>query len=151
MKRLAIVGSVLAPILVGLAASATTLGLGVGLDPTGILMFSALTEVAISESFSLQAEAGIATGEVAGLMLATAAILYHAPFPPVDPFVGIGAGAALTPPPFSTGLVAEGIAGVRVAVIDPVSLFVQLRYLVRWSGAGVTAGPIYEAGVQFRF
>jgi hypothetical protein len=151
MKRRIIVWGVLSSILVGLAASATTIGLGVGLDPTGILMFGALTEVAISDSFGLQAEAGIAAGDVAGLMLATAAVLYHVPLPPVDPFVGIGVGAALTPPPYSTGVVVEGIAGVRVPVFDPVSLFVQARYLVRWSGDGITTGPIYEAGVQFRF
>jgi hypothetical protein len=151
MKRSAIVCGLLASVLVGLAASGTIVGLGVGLDPTGILMFSALTEVAISESFSLRAEAGIATDEVVGLMLATAAVLFHAPVPPVDPFIGIGAGAALTPPPFSTGIVAEGIAGVRVIAFRPVSLFAQLRYVVRWSGAGVTTGPIYEAGALFQF
>ena len=151
MNRWAIVWLVSAGLFLGFGASATTVGVGVGIDPTGIVMFSALTETAISDSFDLRAQAGVATNQVAGLMLATADLLYHLPVPPVDPFVGIGAGAALTPPPFSTGVVVEGLVGVRVLPLQLVTFFAQVRYLARWSGAGLTTGPIFEAGVQLRF
>jgi len=151
MNRSAIVWGVLASILLGACASATTIGIGVGVEPTEILMVNALTEISIGPSFDLRAEAGFATGELAGLMLATATILYHVPVPPFDPFIGIGGGAAVTPPPFSTGIVAEGVAGLRVIPIESVAVFAQVRFLVRWSGDGVTTGPIYEAGVQLRF
>ena len=84
-------------------------------------------------------------------MVATGTVLYHYPVPPIDPFVGLGGGVALTPPPFSTGVVVEGVAGVRAILFEPVALYGQIRYLIRWSGAGITTGPIYEAGVQLRF
>ncbi len=151
MNRSAIVWGILASFLLGVCTLGTTIGIGVGLDPTGILIVNALTEISIAGSFDLRAEAGFATGELAGLMLATATLLYHASFPPFDPFIGIGGGAAMTPPPFSTGIVAEGVAGLRVIPVESVALFAQVRYLVRWSGDGVTTGPVYEAGVQFRF
>ena len=151
MKRSAIVWGVLGAILLGVGATATSIGVGLGLDPTGLLIVSAMTETAVTDSLDLRAEAGIATDEVAGLMVATGTLLYHYPIPPVDPFVGIGAGVAMTPPPFSTGVVIEGVAGVRAILFEPVALYGQIRYLIRWSGAGITTGPIYEAGVQIRF
>ena len=57
----------------------------------------------------------------------------------------------MTPPPFSSGVVAEGVAGLRVIPAEPVAILTQVRYLVRWAGDGITTGPIYEAGIQFRF
>jgi hypothetical protein len=152
MKRRAILWVTLAAVTLGLSASATTsIGIAFGLDPTGLLIISALTETSISESLDIRAEAGLSTDEIAGLMLATGTILYHYPVLPIDPYVGIGAGLALTPPPFSTGVVAEGVAGVRVLPAESLALFGQVRFLVRWSGGGVSTGPIYEAGVEFRF
>ena len=151
MRRSAIVRGVLVVILLGVGASATSIGVGFGFDPTGLLIISALTETAITDLIDLRAEAGIATDEIAGLMVATGTLLYHYPIPPIDPFVGIGGGVALTPPPFSTGVVVEGVAGVRVIPFEPVALYGQIRYLIRWSGAGITTGPIYEVGVQLRF
>jgi hypothetical protein len=151
MSRSAIVWGVLASILLGVCATATTMGAAVGFDPTGLFLVSAVTEISLSESFDIRAEAGFATGELAGLMLATATFLFHAPFPPVDPFIGNGGGAAVTPPPFSSGVVVEGVAGLRIIPAEPVAIFGQVRYLVRWAGDGVTTGPIYEAGIQFRF
>ena len=152
MRRSAIVWGILGVILLGGGATtATSIGVGFGLDPTGLLIISAMTETAVTDSLDLRAEAGIATDEVAGLMVATGTLLYHYPIPPVDPFVGIGAGVAMTPPPFSTGVVVEGVAGVRVIPFEPVALYAQIRYLIRWSGAGITTGPIYEVGVQLRF
>jgi len=151
MMRWVILGGVLAAILLGAGATATTIGVGFGLDPTGLLVISAMTETAVTDSLDLRAEAGIATDEIVGLMLATGTILYHYAIPPIDPFVGLGAGVALTPPPFSTGVVAEGVAGLRVVPFEPLALYAQIRFLVRWSGAGMTTGPIYEAGAQIRF
>jgi hypothetical protein len=88
---------------------------------------------------------------MAGLMLITGSVLYHQVFPPVDPFVGLGVGVALTPPPFTTGLVIEGAAGLRILPLESVVLFAQVRYLVRWLSGGITSGPIYEAGLEVRF
>jgi len=152
MKRSAVLWAVLILITAGLGVSgARSFGLALGLDPTDLLVVSALTETSVSENLDLRAEAGIATDQIAGLMLATGTILYHYPLPPIDPYIGIGGGLALTPPPFSTGVVAEAVAGVRIVPAEPFALFGQIRFLVRWSGAGVTTGPIYEAGLQIRF
>ncbi len=138
-------------VLLGTGAAATTIGLGIGFDPTGLVVISALTETSITGALEIRAEAGFSTDEIAGLMLATGTLLYHYPAPPVDPFIGIGAGVALTPPPFSTGVVMEAVGGLRVIPLEPICLYAQVRYLVRWSGAGITTGPIYEAGLQLRF
>jgi hypothetical protein len=137
--------------LVGGIAGATAVGFAVGLDPTGVFLLSALTELPVSPSFDVRTEIGIATGDMAGLMLITGSVLYHQVFPPVDPFVGLGVGVALTPPPFTTGLVLEGSAGLRILPIESVVLFAQVRYLVRWLGGGVMSGPVYEAGLEVRF
>jgi hypothetical protein len=88
---------------------------------------------------------------MAGLMLITGAVLYHQAFPPVDPFVGLGVGVAPTPPPFTTGLVIEGAAGLRILPLESVVLFAQVRNVVRWLSGDVTSGPIYEAGLEVRF
>jgi hypothetical protein len=137
--------------IVGGVAGATTVGFAVGLDPTGIFLLNALTELPVSPDLDVRAEIGVATGDMAGLMLVTGSVLYHQVFPPVDPFVGLGVGAALTPPPFTTGLVMEGAAGLRILPLESVVLFAQVRYLVRWLGDGITSGPIYEAGLEVRF
>jgi len=132
-------------------AGATTVGFAVGLDPTGIFLLNALTELSVSPDVDVRAEIGMATGDMAGLVLITGSVLYHQVFPPVDPFVGLGVGVALTPPPFTTELVIEGMAGVRPWPVDIVALFAPARYLVRWLSGGITSGPIYEAGLEVRF
>ena len=137
--------------IVGGVAGATTVGFAAGLDPTGIFLLNALTELPVSPDLDVRAEIGVATGDMAGLMLVTGSVLYHQVFPPVDPFVGLGVGVALTPPPFTTGLVTEGAAGLRILPLESVVLFAQVRYLVRWFGDGITSGPIYEAGLEVRF
>jgi hypothetical protein len=137
--------------IVGGVAGATTVGFAVGLDPTGIFLLNALTELPVSPDIDVRAEIGMATGDMAGLMLITGSVLYHQVFPPVDPFVGLGVGVALTPPPFTTGLVIEGAAGLRILPLESVVLFAQVRYLVRWLSGGITSGPIYEAGIEVRF
>ncbi|MCX6091934.1 MAG: hypothetical protein NTX23_03590 [Candidatus Bipolaricaulota bacterium] len=176
MTRARCIGCFLAIVMIlGGAAHATSVGLAAGLDPTGILLVNALTELPISSDFDLRAEVGFATGDMAGLMLVTASVLGHHAFgpsigptvatvtggdstlfirpisPAIDPFLGLGVGVVLTPPPFSTGLVLEGAAGVRLLPVDAVALFAQVRYLVRWLNDGFTSGPVYEAGLEVRF
>lgn len=145
------VGILLSVALFGSVSYAATIGIAVGFEPTGLMVISAMTETSINESLDLRAEVGIATDEIAGLMLATGTILYHMPLPPVDPFIGLGAGIAMTPPPFSTGIVAEAVAGLRATIFEPVFVFGQVRFLIRWAADGITTGPIYEAGFQLRF
>ncbi len=152
MTRARCIGGLVAIVMIfGGAAHATSVGLAVGLDPTGILLISALTELPISPDFDVRAEVGIATGDMAGLMVITGSALVHHTFAPVDPFAGIGIGVALTPPPFSTGLVLEGVAGVRLVPLDAFLVFGEVRYLVRWLNDGFTSGPVYEAGLEVRF
>jgi hypothetical protein len=152
MKQYGVAWALLATLLLcGATSEASTVGIGVGLDPTGILLISALTEMPLVGSLDLRAEAGVSTKAIEGLMVASGSLIYHRSLPPVDPFAGLGLGVALTPPPFSTGIVVEAIAGIRVVALDPVCLFLQIRFLARWSAAGLTTGPLYEAGVQFRF
>jgi hypothetical protein len=152
MTRARCIGCFLAIVMIlGGAAHATSVGLAAGLDPTGIFLVNALTELPISPDFDLRAEVGFATGDMAGLMLVTGSVLGHHVFERVDPFLGLGVGVALTPPPFSTGLVLEGAAGVRLLPVDAVALFAQVRYLVRWLNDGFTSGPVYEAGLEVRF
>ena len=146
---LAVIGILLLGL--GLSAAGTTAGIGVGVDPTGIYMFSAIVELPIGDNLDLRAEGGFATGDLAGLLLASGTILYHRPFPSVDPFIGLGLGGALTPPPFTTGLVLEGVAGVRIFPFDSLTVFVQVRYLARFTGIGWTSGPVYEGGIGIRF
>jgi len=147
------VGIVTAALCVGFAAgaTATAVGIGIGFDPTGLMIFGAQTEVPLGESLDMRAQVGFATQEIAGLMLASVGIFAHRVFEPIDPYIGIGVGAAITPPPFSTGITLEGTAGVRVIAFEPVCLFLQAHYLLRWSPGGWTSGPIYEGGIQVHF
>jgi hypothetical protein len=133
------------------SAAASTAGVGIGLDPTGLLLVSALAEMPVGEVLDLRAQVGFSTDQVEGLMLAGIDLIAHQIFPPVDPYIGVGAGAAITPPPFTTGIVFEGVAGARVVAFAPVLFFLQARLVLRYSGGVWTTGPVYEGGVQIRF
>ncbi len=137
--------------LIGVGLQAVTIGLGVGYEVSGLILVSALTETPINRSIDVRAQVGFATPHIAGLMLVTMDLLTHWAVPPLDPYLGIGIGAALTPPPFSTGLIVEGIAGLRAAPLDVVQLFLQARYLVRRSGVGWSTGPVFEGGLLAQF
>ena len=137
--------------LVGVSLQAVTIGFGVGYEVSGLILVSALTETPINESIDVRAQVGFATPGIAGLMLLTMDLLAHWLIPPLDPYLGLGIGAALTPPPFSTGLVVEGVVGLRAAPHNIVQLFLQARYVLRRSGTGWDAGPVFEAGLLGRF
>ncbi len=144
-------------ILVGLIAaitlpgSASGFGLTAGFDPTGLWVLGAMTELSVTNIFDVRAQIGFATQQIAGLMLASISFVPHWAMPPVDPFVGVGVGVALTPPPYSTGVVVEGSAGIRLIPAEPVSIVLQARYLLRWTGTGWTSGPIFEGGFLLNF
>jgi hypothetical protein len=133
------------------SASASTAGVGVGLDPTGLLLISALAEMPVGEILDLRAQVGFSTDQVEGLMLAGIDLIAHQTYPPVEPYIGVGVGAAITPPPFTTGMVFEGVAGARVVAFEPLLLFLQARLVLRYSGGIWTTGPVYEGGIQIRF
>jgi len=137
--------------LIGLGVHAVSLGVGAGYEISGLILLSALTEMPISESLDVRAQIGFATPEIAGLMLVTADLLTHWLISPFDPFVGLGIGAALTPPPYSTGFVVEGVGGLRIAPFDGVQLLLQVRYLLRRAGNGWHAGPVFEGGLLVQF
>jgi len=137
--------------LLGIGLGAVTIGFGVGYEITGLIMVSVLTEMPIGDLIDVRAQVGFATPDIVGLMLVTMDILTHWLIPPLDPYIGVGIGAALTPAPFSTGLVVEGIAGLRAAPFDIVQLYLQARYLLRRSGTGWSTGPIFEGGLLVQF
>ena len=134
-----------------LSAFAVGVGLSAGFDPTGLWLVGAATEVPALEYLDVRAQVGFATQGIEGLMLATFSVLPHFLAPPLDPFVGLGIGVAMTPPPFSTGFVVEGSAGLRIVPVDSVSLFVQVRYLMRYAASIWSTGPVYEGGITINF
>jgi len=136
---------------VSMPGESSGIGVSAGIDPTGLWLIGALTELSITEIVDLRAQIGFATQEIEGLMLASLSILPHLSMPPIDPFIGIGVGIALTPPPFSTGLVVEGAVGIRLVPANVVSIMLQARYLLRWTAGNWTAGPIFEGGILFNF
>jgi len=136
---------------VGTHGGAVSVGVSVGYEITGLVLVGALTELPIGASLDVRAQVGFAASNVAGLMLVTTDLLAHWLVPPIDPYAGVGIGAALTPSPYSSGAVAEGIAGLRAAPSEAVQLFLQVRYLLRRSGVGWSAGPVFEGGLLARF
>jgi len=44
-----------------------------------------------------------------------------------------------------------GAAGVRIAPVEPLVVFVQVRYLVRFTPEGWMSGPVYEGGLGIGF
>jgi len=149
--------SVLIAVVLVLAAltvpvAAISLGLGGGLDPSGLYFASILTEAPVGEFFGLRAELSVALpSNLAGLMVVSGGGFAHYPMAPFDPFLGLGIGAALTPDDYSLGLLVEGVAGSHIALFPPLSAFVDVRYIVRFTSQAITAGPLYEAGLSLSF
>jgi len=144
-------------LLIGLLGWVSISGMGsgvgviAGIDPTGLWLIGAMTELSVVEMLDLRAQIGFATQNIEGLMLVSLSALPHVVVPPIDLFAGIGLGVALTPPPFSTGLVVEGSAGIRLVPADVVSIILQARYLLRWTGGIWTSGPVFEGGILINF
>lgn len=136
---------------VSIAGMASGVGAVAGIDPTGLWLIGAMTELSVTELFDLRAQIGFATGDIAGLMLVSLSALPHVVMEPIDLFAGLGLGVALTPPPFSTGLVIEGSAGLRLIPADVISIVLQARYLVRFTGGIWTSGPVFEGGILINF
>ena len=136
---------------VSLSGMGSGVGVVAGIDPTGLWLIGAMTELSITEIIDVRAQIGFATQEIEGLMLASLSVLPHVVVPPIDLFAGLGVGIALTPPPFSTGLVVEGSAGIRLIPSDVVSIILQARYLLRWTGGIWTSGPVFEGGILINF
>ena len=136
---------------VGVGMHAVTIGVSVGYEISGLVLVSALTETGINEAIDLRVQIGFATPNVSGLMVVTMDLLLHWLIPPLDPYIGLGIGAALTPPAFSTGVLGEAVAGLRAAPSNVVQLFLQARYVVRRTGIGWYAGPVLDGGLVVEF
>jgi len=138
-----------APVMPG---SATSAGLGGGFDPTGIFFIGALVEIPVAEWIDLRTQMSIAlNSDITGLMLVDISALAHRPIEFFDPFLGMGIGVALTPRGYSVGFTVNGIAGVRIALFKPVSAFLDVHYVMRFTEEGLSHGPIYEAGLRATF
>jgi len=137
--------------LLSISGMGSGVGAVAGFDPTGLWLIGAMTELSLTDVFDVRAQIGFATQDIEGLMLVSLSVLPHAVMPPVDLFVGLGIGVALTPPPFTTGLVVEGAAGLRLVPADIVSIILQARYLLRWTGGIWTSGPVFEGGILINF
>ena len=132
--------------------SATSVGLGGGFDPTGLFFMGALIEIPVAEWIDLRTQMSIAlNSDITGLMLVNASALAHRPIEFFDPFLGMGIGVALTPRGYSVGFTLNGLAGVRIALFEPVSAFLDVHYVLRFTEAGLSHGPIYEAGLRATF
>jgi len=137
--------------VLALGLQAITVGIGVGYEITGLVLIGCLTEVPIGEHVDVRAQIGFATPGITGLMLISMDALAHWPVPPLDPFVGLGAGVALTPPPYSTGMILEAVGGLRLAPTEIVQLYLQARYILRRADGRWSDGPIFEGGLLLRF
>ena len=151
MKRRTAFGLLAVVLMASVLCVGSGVGFTAGFEPTGLWILGALTELSISETFDVRAQIGFATHGIEGLMLVSISVVPHWPMPPVDPFVGLGVGVALTPPPYSTGVVVEAAAGIRLIPADVISILLQARYLLRWTGTTWTTGPVFEGGILMRF
>ncbi len=150
MKRhIALVTVVLLLAAAGAGYSAS-IGVGAGLDPTGLILFNVTSEVHFGDVLGMRAELGFSTINVEGLMLLGGLLFVHQPVEILDPFAGVGIGVAVTKADGSS-LTVEGAIGTHVALFAPVSAFIDIRYIVRFTAYGINSGPLYEAGLALHF
>ena len=144
---------VLVSLVIGISprASATTLTPVVGADPTGIVMAGAWAETPIGEFLHARAGLSVSVVRSARLLLAGGGITASMLWGGLEPMVGIGIGAALAPAGFASGAVLEGDVGARLWIVDWMAVLAQMRYIIRFSEGGVSAGPLFEAGLAFTF
>ncbi|TSA50230.1 hypothetical protein D4R47_02550 [archaeon] len=135
------------PVWVG----ATSIGIGAGIDPTGMIMVGTTTETPLMDYLGLRAQLAIAVNSgIAGLMTMNATLCGYYPLLPFVPFIGLGGGIALTPSPYDWGWTIDALVGTHIAIAEPVSIFFDVHYVVRFSTV-ITYGPIYEGGISFSF
>ncbi|HHR84786.1 hypothetical protein J7K60_01920 [Candidatus Bipolaricaulota bacterium] len=151
MNKRTIVAAIIVLIIVPVWASATSIGISAGIDPTMMIMIGTVTEVPVIDYVGLRAQLSVAVNSgIAGLMTMNAAVCGYYPLLPFIPFIGLGGGIALTPSGFNWGWTLDALAGTHIAIAEPVSLFFDVHYIVRFS-AVITYGPIYEGGISFSF
>ncbi len=151
MNKRTLVATVIVLLIVPVWASATSIGIGAGIDPTGMIMVGTITEMPLMDYLGLRAQLSVAVNSgIAGLMTMNATLCGYYPLPPFAPFIGLGGGVALTPSPYNWGGTLDALVGTHIAIAEPVSLFFDVHYVVRFSTV-TTYGPIYEGGISFSF
>ena len=151
MKRylVAIVVAVLVAAVSG-AGYATSVGVNMGFDPTGVVMANVLATVGVGDMLDLRADLGLSAFGVSGLMLFDGMALVHYPIDVVNPFAGVGIGGAFTRAG-TNAFIVEGVLGTDIALFPPMSTFIDVRYIVRFTPYGIDYGPLFEAGVALNF
>jgi len=137
-------------LMTSFSAYPASLGLGIGIDPTGLILFNVASEAEFGDVISLRAQMGFSTLNVEGLMLIGGMILVHYPVEFVDPFAGIGIGAAVTKARGSA-LTLEGGLGSHITLFGPLQAFIDVRYIARFTSYGIDTGPLYESGLSVFF
>ena len=151
MNKRTIVVAVMVLMAVPMYVGATSIGIGAGIDPTGMIMIGTVTEAPFTDFVGLRAQLSVAVNSgIAGLMTMNGAVCGYYPLLPFVPFIGLGGGVALTPSPYAWGWTLDALAGTHIAIAEPVSLFFDVHYVVRFSDV-ITYGPIYEGGISFSF
>ncbi len=153
MNMRTIVIAILVLMVLSTCATATSIGISAGIDPTGMIMVGTIAETPLVDYVGLRAQLSIAVNSgIAGLMTMNAAAFGYYPLAPFAPYIGLGGGVALTPSSVHNrfGWTLDGIAGTHIAIAEMVSLFSDVHYIVRFSTV-ITYGPIYEGGISFSF
>ncbi|HDL86170.1 MAG TPA: hypothetical protein ENH11_07600 [Candidatus Acetothermia bacterium] len=153
MKKRTLVVAIIVLLIVPVWASATSIGIGAGIDPTGMIMVGTITETPLIDFLGLRAQLSVAVNSgISGLMTMNATLCGYYPLPPFALFIGLGGGVVLTPSGVQNrlGWTLDALAGTHIAISEPASLFFDIHYVVRFS-AVITYGPIYEGGISFSF
>jgi len=151
MNTRTIVAAIIALMVIPVWASATSIGIAAGIDTTGMIMIGTTVETPLVDYVGMRAQLSVAVNSgIAGLMTMNATICGYYPIAPFVPFVGLGGGIALTPRGYSWGWTLNALVGTHIAIAEPVSMFFDVHYIVRFSEV-ITYGPIYEGGISFSF
>jgi len=154
-KMVAVIGvfSVALVSVIGISprVQATTLTPVVGADPTGVVTVGAWAETPIGEFLHARAGLAVSVVESARLLLASGGLAGSLRWGALEPILGLGIGAALAPAGFASGAVFEADLGARIWIVDWLAILTQMRYIVRFSDGGVSAGPLFEGGLAFTF
>lgn len=151
MNTRTFVVAIIVLMVVPVCASATSIGIAAGIDPTGMIMVGTTVETPFVDYLGMRAQLSVAVNSgIAGLMTMNATVCGYYPLLPFVPFIGLGGGIALTPSEYNWGWTLNALVGTHIAIAEPVSLFLDVHYIVRFSEV-ITYGPVYEGGVSFAF